>query len=148
MRAVQIAGGKVVNVAIADEGQTLPEDWMFSDVAEIGWDVVDGTPVAPPPVVAPVEIPNLTFPQLLFGLVTEGLITDQEGNDWLINRTLPAAIEGFISALPPTQQLLVRARALQPTTVLYSDPMVQGLGAANGKTPEEMAAFFTAYAQV
>lgn len=96
----------------------------------------------------PTPVPNLTFPQLLFGLVTEGFITEQEGNDWLVGRTLPAGIEAAISQLPGPQQLLARARALQPTEVIFSDPMVQMMGAAQGKTQDEMAAFFRAYAGV
>lgn len=111
---------------------------------------VDLTPeeIAAIPPSAPLPVPNLTFAQLLFGLVTEGFITQQEGNDWLIARILPANVEAAISQLPGPQQLLMRARALQPTEVLFSDPMVQSMGAAQGKTQEQMAQFFRTYSVV
>ncbi len=102
--------------------------------------------VAPPP--QPLPVPNLTFAQLLFGLVTEGFITEAEGNAWLVNRVLPASVEGAIGGLPGPQQLLARARALQPTEILFSDPMVQMMGAAQGKTPEELDQFFRIYSGV
>lgn len=93
-------------------------------------------------------VPNLTFAQLLFGLVTENWITEAEGTAWLVNRTLPAPVEALISSLPANQQLLVRARALQPTEILRADPMVQAMGAAQGKTSEELDQFFRTYAGV
>lgn len=104
-------------------------------------------PYVEPPA-PPVPVPNLTFAQLLFGLVTESWITEAEGTAWLVNRTLPAPVEALISSQPANQQLLVRARALQPTEILRADPMVQAMGAAQGKTSEELDQFFRTYAGV
>lgn len=91
---------------------------------------------------------KLSFSQLLYGLTKEAWITPEEANDWLVNRTLPAAVEALISTLPVEEQILARARAVQPSEVVRTDPMVEALGAAQGKTPEEMDAFFSTYAQV
>lgn len=101
---------------------------------------------APPQTPGPV--PNLSFPQLLFGLVTEGFITETEGNAWLVSRVLPASVEAVISGLPGPDQLLARARALQPTDVIYADPLIQMMGAIQGRTEAQMADFFRAYAVV
>lgn len=91
---------------------------------------------------------RLTFPQLLFGLVSEGWITEVEADAWLVGRKLPASVDGLIATLPQGQRILAKARALQPTEVSFSDPMVQAMGAAQGKNADQMAAFFTTYARV
>ena len=92
-------------------------------------------PLAPPPV------PNLTFAQLLIGLVSEGGITEAEGTAWLTG-TLPAGVEALIASLPVPQRFAARARAVAPSVVLRNDPLVIALGAAQGKTPEQLDAFF------
>lgn len=148
MRLVQIAGGKVVNASIAAPDQDVPEGWIASDDAQIGWDVVDGVPVSPPPrQPGPAPIPDLTFAQLMIGLVAEGWITEAEGDAWLTG-TLPAAASALIDTLPEGQRFAAKARAVRPSVVLRADPLVNTLGAAQGKTPEQMDAFFTTYAQV
>lgn len=91
---------------------------------------------------------SLSFAQLLYGLVAENWITAPEGTAWLVDRTLPAPVEALIASLPSTQQLLARARALQPTEISRNDPMVAALGSAQGKTPAELDTFFMTYAQV
>lgn len=102
-------------------------------------------PVIPTPEPPPAR---LSFPQLLFGLVSEAWITQEEADAWLVSRVLPASVTGMISTLPADQQILARARALQPTEVVISDPMVQSLGQSEGKTPEQMAEFFDTYSKV
>lgn len=148
MRLVQIDGARVVNVSVAAEGQDVPDGWVQSDVAQIGWDVVDGVPAPPPPEVKPISVADLSFPQLLYGLVSEGWITAEEADAWLVQRQLPQRLDAVIAALPPTDQILAKARALQPTKIAFEDQMVQAIGAAEGKTEAEMAAFFTKYYQV
>lgn len=147
MRLVQIENGKVVNASIAKEGQDIPAGWVASSEAQIGWDVVDGVPVAPAPVAPVIVVPNLTFAQLMIGLVTEGWITEAEGEAWLTG-ALPAGVLSLISTLPAGQQFAAKARAARPSVVLRADPLVGSLGAAQGKTPEQIDAFFTTYAQV
>lgn len=93
------------------------------------------------------KAPDLTFAQLLIGLVAEGWITAQEGEAWLAG-TLPAAVTGLIATLPQGQQFAAKARASRPSTVVRSDSLVAALGAAQGKTPAELDAFFLTYSQV
>lgn len=101
-------------------------------------------PPAPP---APVIVPSLSFAQLLIGLVSEGWITETEGNGW-ITGTLPPAVNAVIDTLPAEQRFPARARALRPSVVLRSDPLVPALGAAAGKTSAQIDAFFVTYAGV
>lgn len=93
------------------------------------------------------ERASLTFAQLLIGLVAEGWITEAEGEAWLTG-VLPAPVLALISTLPAEQQFPAKARATIPSIVLRSDPLVVSLGAAQGKTPEELDTFFRTYAQV
>ena len=91
--------------------------------------------------------PKLTFSQLLIGLVAEKWITEAEGEAWLLG-TLPAGVIALIGTLPPEQRFPARARATAPTLVYRDDPLVIALGASQGKTPEELGAFFATYANV
>lgn len=47
MRVAQVVDNKVVNIAIASSDQELLSEWVLSDVAQIGWDYVDGEFVQP-----------------------------------------------------------------------------------------------------
>lgn len=94
----------------------------------------------------PPQIPNLTFAQLLIGLVSEGWITEAEGEAWLAG-TLPAAVSALIGTLPANQRFVARARAIAPSVVLRTDPLVATLGMAQGKTTEQLDTFFLTYSQ-
>ena len=94
----------------------------------------------------PYEIVKMTFAQLLIGLVAEGWITEAEGDDWLAG-TLPAPVVALISTLPPEARFPAKARAIRPSEVLRRDPLVEMLGAAQGKTPAELDAFFATYSK-
>jgi len=87
----------------------------------------------------------LSFAQLLIGLVAEGWITEAEGTAWLAG-ALPAPVEGVIATLPQAHRFPARARATRPTSVLRLDPLVVVLAATQGKTEEELDAFFRTYA--
>lgn len=87
----------------------------------------------------------LTFAQLLIGLVTESWITEAEGEAWLTG-TLPAPVLTLISTLPANEQFAAKARAIAPSVVLRNDSLVIALGAAQGKTPEQLDTFFRTYA--
>lgn len=95
----------------------------------------------------PSEIARLTFAQLLIGLVSEAWITEAEGEAWLAG-TLPAPVLGLISTLPAEQQFPAKARALRPSEIIRNDPLVEMLGAAQGKTSAELDVFFATYSQV
>ncbi len=90
---------------------------------------------------------SLSFAQLLIGLVAEGWITEEEGDSWLMGSP-PVGVLALISTLPQEHRFAAKARAVRPSAVLRSDPLVQALGAAQGKTPEELDVFFTVYSGV
>jgi hypothetical protein len=100
--------------------------------------------IAPP---QPAPVPNLSFAQLMIGLVSEGWITTAEGEAWLTG-TLPAPVLALIGTLPAAQQFPAKARALRPTIVERTDPLVSDLGLAQGKTPEQLDDFFRTYAAI
>ena len=87
---------------------------------------------------------QITFAQLLIGLVTEGWITEAEGDAWLTG-TPPAPVNALIAQLPAGQRFAAKARALRPSIVLRNDPLVTALGTMQGKTPEQLDAFFNTY---
>jgi hypothetical protein len=94
----------------------------------------------------PHEIVKMTFAQLLIGLVAEAWITEAEGDAWLAG-TLPAPVLALISTLPPEARFPAKARAISPSEVIRHDPLVVMLGAAQGKTAEELDTFFATYSQ-
>ncbi len=90
---------------------------------------------------------RLTFAQLLIGLVTEAWITQAEGEAWLAG-TLPLAVTNLIATLPTNEQFIAKAHALRPSEVVRLDPLVVSMGAAQGKTVEEIDNFFRTYRNV
>lgn len=102
----------------------------------------DNGAIAVGPVVT-VQTTQITFAQLMIGLVTEGWITEDEGDAWLTG-TPPAPVLALIAQLPPAARFAARARALRPSIVMLSDPLVQALGAMQGKTAE-LPQFFNTY---
>lgn len=90
---------------------------------------------------------RLSFAQLLIGLVTEAWISEFEGEAWLAG-TLPLAVLLVIDSLPVEQRFAAKARALRPSEILRSDPLVSAMGAAAGKTEAEIDTFFQTYAGV
>lgn len=145
MRIAKVENGVVAQVLVYPDGSEIPEGWLDGTNANVGWTYENGTFVAPPPPPAPV--PDLTFAQLLIGLVSEGWITEAEGEAWLAG-TLPAPVLSLIATLPAEQQFAAKARAISPSVVIRTDPLVVALGAAQGKTDAELDAFFTMYARV
>ncbi len=95
----------------------------------------------------PHELLKITFAQLLIGLVAEGWISEADGEGWLTG-TLPAPVLALISTLPAQHRFAAKARATRPSEVLRRDPLVEMLGAAQGKTAEQLDAFFATYSQV
>jgi hypothetical protein len=109
--------------------------------------IADGQPVLDPPAPTEEQQPDLSFAQLMIGLVSEGWITTAEGEAWLTG-TLPAPVLTLIGTLPTGQQFAAKARALRPTIVERTDPLVSALGAAQKKTPEQLDDFFRTYAAI
>jgi hypothetical protein len=90
---------------------------------------------------------SISFAQLMIGLVSEGWITTAEGEAWLTG-ALPAPVLTLIGTLPAGQQFPAKARALRPTIVERTDPLVTMLGAAQGKTDAQLDTFFQTYAVI
>lgn len=101
----------------------------------------------PEPAPSDPYIPDLSFAQLLIGLVTEGWITEAEGGAWLVG-TLPDPVLAVITTLPANQQFSAKARAIRPSMIVRTDPLVGALAAAEGKSSAEIDNFFVAYSQV
>jgi len=104
-----------------------------------------GPVVEPPPPPDWRTTASLTRSQLLIGLVAEGWITEADGSAWLAG-TLPGAVEALIAQLPPAEQFAARTKALTATTIPRLDPMVTALGMMEGKTEEDLDAFFLNWA--
>ena len=147
MRFAIVEGGIIENITLAEPGYAAEQGWIeLPEGSGIGWALVDGVWEAPPP--APLSVPqSLTFAQLLIGLVTEAWITEAEGEAWLAG-VLPAQVTALIATLPVEQQFAAKARAARPSEVLRMDPFVVSMGAAHGKTPEELDQFFRTYSGV
>jgi len=131
------SGGRVV----ALDGVGSMFDQIMSKLQRLG-EAIDQIPLdAPPP-----RIPNLSFAQLLIGLVEEGWITEAEGEAWLAG-TLPEAVLLVISMIQPEYQFTAKARALRPSEIVRGNQLVDEMATAQGKTPEEIDAFFTKYSR-
>ena len=118
----------------------VQDDPLFAAAAAAGTEA----PFEPAPEpVPPPQTTEISFAQLIGGLVTEQWITKAEGQAWL-RGTLPAPVSVLIAQLPEEQQIFAEGRAIRPTSVLLSDPLVQELAAMQGKTAE-LPAFFNTY---
>lgn len=118
----------------------VQSDPLFAEAQAAG----AGAPFEPaPPTPEPVQTTQITFAQLLIGLVAEGWITEPEGSAWLTGAP-PAPVLALIGQLPQGQRFAAKARAIRPSIVLLSDPLVQALGAMQGKA-DELPAFFNTY---
>jgi hypothetical protein len=133
-----VPAGKAWRIVDADD---LPPSesrnaWQWTDTGPL----TVGAPIAEP-------VPDLSFAQLMIGLVSEGWITNAEGEAWLTG-TLPAPVVALIATLPEAQRFPAKARALRPTIVDRTDPLVSDLGLAQGKSPEQLDDFFRSYAAI
>lgn len=158
MKLADVSDGIVVNV-VQVSPESVPEwaaDWpelIEAEGAGIGWswDGESFTPPPPEPEPDPEErrasMQPLTFLQLMIGLVAEEWISEAEGEDW-VDGILPPAVEGAIAQLPAQEQFPAKARAKRFTIAERTDPLVAMLGQIEGKTPEELDAFFEQWTQV
>lgn len=89
----------------------------------------------------------ISFAQLLIGLVSESWITEAEGEAWL-SGMLPEKVLLLINSLPQEQRFVAKARAIRPSVILLNDPLVTTMGAAAGKSEEDINTFFQTYSKV
>lgn len=87
---------------------------------------------------------SMTFAQLLTGLVSEGWITEQEGYNWLKGE-VPLMVKATIQTLPAQHRFAAYARAVAPTYVDRSDPMIEALRVVSYKSEDELDLFFQKY---
>lgn len=90
---------------------------------------------------------RLSFAQLMIGLVSEQWITQEEGEAWL-QGILPPSVLATINLIPVEHQFAAKAKASRPSEVLRTDPLVEMMALAQGRTAEELDAFFVAYSAV
>jgi hypothetical protein len=90
--------------------------------------------VAPKPEV-PHEISDRQFFQ---ELAIMGLITQDEALAAVMTGTLPAAMVGFISAMPADQQFSARMALCGATVFMRSHPLTDAFGAAQGLTSDQI----------
>jgi hypothetical protein len=126
---------------LVDTSELPPADtrnrWLWTPAGSL---TVGDASLAPVPA-------SISFAQLLIGLVTEQWITEAEGEGWLAG-TLPMAVLLVIDSLPTGARFAAKARAIRPSEVLRSDPLVAAMGTAAGKTEAEIDTFFRTYAGV
>ena len=152
---------KNVVIGTAAEGSwvRLPNGDQVSPATD-GWSNDDGYSLRaiPDPKPEPEPTPDevlaawragafISFPQLLIGLVKEGWITEAEGYAWNA-KVLPDAVTAVIATLPQEMRFAATTRALNPSQVDRSNPLVSAIGAAAGKTEADLDAFFQTYALV
>ena len=91
---------------------------------------------------------RLTPRQLFIGLAAEGWITEAEAIAAATTGALPSVAEGAIANLPATQALAARISWARLTVAERTDPLVELLRAAKGKSSAEVDAFFRQYASI
>lgn len=144
--AADVVDGEVALPVVADPDPALaPDEKIWGPDFEVLEDRVRAYGRAVK--AEPGEIVKLTFAQLLIGLVAEGWISEADGDGWLAG-TLPAPVLAVIGMLPLQARFPAKARAIRPSEVLRRDPLVEMLGAAQGKTAQELDVFFATYSQV
>lgn len=80
-------------------------------------------------------------PQMLAALVDFEIITQAEAVGW-IGGTLPEVVQDAIDALPASQQLVAKLRAVAQTPVDPSDPLVSTLAASKEMGTEAIIILF------
>lgn len=153
MRKAIIENGIVTNVIEVSDRIADQPDWArgLPDAGNAGpgW-TWDGEAFAEPPAAEARpdrSAMSLSFAQLLIGLVAEGWITEAEGEGWLAG-TPPAAALALVATLPAQHRFAARVRMIRPSVVLRTDPLVQGLAFAEGKSEVDLDRFFLAYGLV
>lgn len=87
------------------------------------------------------SLPAVSHPQIIAALIVAEIITEAEGVDW-IKGTLPSEVEAAIASLPVEQRTIATLRAIRPSSVEPSDPLVAALADAKDKSEAEMVALF------
>lgn len=106
---------------------------------------VQTAPPAGPPTLA--DLLPVSHAQMIAALILSEIITREEGVEW-IKGQLPSAVEMMIASLPEEHQVIAELRAIRPTAVVPTDPLVAALAAAQGKDEDDLIDLFTLAAQL
>lgn len=108
------------------------------------------TYVAPPPpdpAIARARM-SLSRRQLLIGLASRGWITSEEAVAAATTGAMPTAVAAAVASLPAGDQVAARITWASMSVAQRLDPLVELLAIGQGVTPDEVDAFFTAFAQI
>lgn len=94
-----------------------------------------------PPSLLLKELPPVSLAQMIAALVAYGILTESDGEAWILG-ALPADVLTVISTLPPEAQFIAKLRAIRPTSVVPTDPLVSALAAMKGKSTEDLIQIF------
>lgn len=104
--------------------------------------LIDYTPPPPTDAERLAALPPVSHAQIIAALIDAEILTEAEGTAW-ITGTLPAAVEAMIATLPAEQRTIARLRAIRPSEVVPTDPLVTALALAQGKDEADLIDLFT-----
>ena len=112
-----VENGKVVNIALSDTA--LADNWIASEVAQIGWDYSDGAFAPPPPPPEPPEPPEPT-PEDILAAERAGMVVSRfQAKAALLQAGLLDPVEAALAGADPVARLAwaeaVEFRRLSPT---------------------------------
>jgi hypothetical protein len=84
----------------------------------------------------------ITDRQLAHGLAKAGLISMAEAKAWVGPGTLPAALAGFIAAMPEAMRDDVEIVLIGATSFSRKHPLTETFGQAVGMTPQQLDQFW------
>lgn len=143
--------GTFVGIVDGEEYHVIPGEpyWAAAQaMAAVEMPPLEPQPEPPPPPTPEEQLaalPPVSHAQIIAALIDADILTEAEGVDW-ITGTLPASVEAMIAALPAGQRTIARLRAIRPSSVVPTDPLVAALAASEGKSIEDLIAIFTAAA--
>jgi hypothetical protein len=145
---------------------TLPNGDTVTPAYE-GWSNAAGYSLVavqpePQPVPTPEELleierfsMELSFAQFLVALEERGWITEEEAGAWLRAEALPVAVQGIIDGLPGVdpktgvnERLRAYARALRPSVIKRSNPLLLMMANARQVPAEEVDDIFRFYRDI